>query len=116
MKQLIIAAAATVLLLSAGNVHAECAFPSYDEVRIPNGDTASKEEMIAAVKRVKDFQADMAAFRTCLDEELAAMEEPVPLEAVQFHDLRFNASVSTEEEIANKLNTEIRAFKARGAE
>ena len=115
MKRLISAAAAALLMLSAGALHADCVFPS-SEIDIPDGSKASKETMIAAVKRVKVYQAEMAAFRTCLEDELAAVADPKPLEALQFHDLRFNASVTSEEEVANKLNNEIRAFKAAGSE
>jgi hypothetical protein len=115
MKRLISAAAATLLMLSAGALHAECVFPS-SEIDIPDGSKASKESMIAAIQQVKAYQSEMAAFRTCLDDELAALAEPRPLEALQFHDLRFNASVTSEEEVANKLNNEIRAFKAAGTE
>lgn len=114
MKRLITATAASMLMLCAGVVQAECVFPSSD-IDIPDGSTASKETMIEAVKAVKAYQAEMAAFRACLDDELAAVEDPKPLEAVQFHDLRFNASVTSEEEVANKLNNEIRAFKAAGS-
>ncbi|MCJ7556397.1 MAG: hypothetical protein MUP90_05715 [Gammaproteobacteria bacterium] len=113
MKQLIFAFAATLLLLSAGALHAECAFPSADGLAIPDGSQASKEELLAAIKRVKDYQATMIWFRDCLDAELAAMDQPPPLEASQFRDLRYNASVTSEEEVAARLNTEIRAFKAR---
>jgi len=115
MKRLITAAAATVFLLSAGAVHAECVFPS-SEIDIPDGSKVSKDTMIAAIQRVKAYQAEMALFRTCLDDELAAIEDPKPLEALQFHDLRFNASVASEEEVANKLNAEVRAFKAQGSQ
>lgn len=115
MKKMMTAAVASLLMLCAGAVHADCVFPS-SEIDIPDGSTASKETMIAAVKRVKAYQAEMAEFRSCLDDELAAVEDPKPLEAVQFHDLRFNASVTSEEEVASKLNNEIRAFKAAGAQ
>lgn len=116
MKHLISACAATMLLLSAGALHAECAFPSADSLAIPDGSKASKEELLAAIQRVKDYQAAMVWFRDCLDAELAEMEQPPPLEATQFRDLRYNASVSSEEEIADRLNTEIRAYKARATE
>ena len=47
MKQLIFAFAATLLLLSAGALHAECAFPSADGLAIPDGSQASKEESVS---------------------------------------------------------------------
>jgi len=116
MKQLIFAFVFAMLLLSAGALHAECAFPSADGLGIPDGSQASKEELLAAIQRVKDYQATMIWFRDCLDAELAEMEQPPPLEATQFRDLRFNASVTSEEEVAARLNAEIRAFKARASE
>jgi hypothetical protein len=112
----LISAAAFTLLLSAGVLRAECNFPSADGLKIPDGNTATKEELIAAITQVREYQAQMAAFRDCLDAELAAMEQPPVLEASQFHDLRYNSSISEEEEIAARLNAEIRAFKAREAE
>lgn len=112
MKRLISAAAATLLMLSAGALHAECVFPG-SEIDIPDGSKATKEEMIAAIKRLKDLQAEFDVFRTCLDDELAALTQPPEPVAVQFHDLRYNATVNTEEELASKLNEEIRKFKAR---
>ena len=115
MKRLITAAAAGLLMLSAGALHAECLFPG-SEIDIPDGSKASKEEMIAAIKKLKDLQAEMEAFRTCLDDELDSLDQPPEPVAVQFHDLRYNATITTEEELANKLNEEIRAFKARGTE
>ena len=116
MKHLISACAATLLLLSAGALHAECAFPSADSLAIPDGSKASKEELLAAIQRVKDYQATMISFRECLDAELAAAEQPPSLEATQFYTLRFNASITSEEEVAARLNTEIRAYKARATE
>jgi hypothetical protein len=116
MKKLITVCMTALLMLSAGELYAECQFPSADDVVIPDGSKASKDELIAAITRVKEYQAKMAEFRECLDAELAAMEQPPVLEASQFHDLRYNASISEEEEVAARLNSEIRAFKAREAE
>jgi hypothetical protein len=116
MKQLIFACVATMLLLSAGALHAECAFPSADGLAIPDGSTASKEELLAAIQRVKEYQATMLWFRDCLDADLAAEEQPPSVEAQQFYTLRFNSSITSEEEVAARLNAEIRAFKARAEE
>jgi len=90
---------------------AECLYPEVDEVRIPSGRSASEAEMVAAISEVKAFQATMAAFRACLDEELAAGEQPPAREAVQLHNLRFNASISVEEELAARLNAQIHAYR-----
>lgn len=100
------------LVLLAGPAWAECPAPSSDELDIPDGGSATREQMLAAVQRVKAYQAQMEGFRQCLSAELDAMPQPAPPEAVQFHDLRHNASITSEEAVAERLNAEIRAFKA----
>jgi len=97
--------------LVAVQAQADCVYPEVDEVNIPSGRSASEAEMIEAVGQVKAFQARMAEFRACLDEALAAGEQPPAREAVQLHDLRFNSSISVEEELAERLNAQIRAYR-----
>jgi len=108
MRRLILAVVAT---LGTAAANAECEYPDQDQVRIPSGRTASEAEMVQAIGEMKSFMAEMEAFRNCLDTELHAGEQPPAREAVQLHDLRFNASVSAEEEMAERLNTQIRLFK-----
>jgi len=108
MRRLILA---VVAILGTTLARAECVYPDQNQVRIPSGRTATQDEMVQAIGEMKSFMAEMEAFRNCLDAELQAGEQPPAREAVQLHDLRFNASISAEEDVAERLNAQIRLFK-----
>jgi hypothetical protein len=62
---------------------------------------------------VKKYLADMEAYTTCLDSELAALPvEQQTEEAKALHVKRYNAAVDAMEAAANAFNEQLRAFKA----
>lgn len=87
-----------------------CDLPSAP-ARIP--EDASYDDLVAAKGRVSDFQADLGAYRECL--ENAAPEEELTegnrLALTQAH----NYSVEMEERVAEAFNEAVRAYKAREA-
>lgn len=87
------AIAALALALSAPAL-ADCVYPKAPAA-IPNGKTASKEDMLAVKKQVDQFKRDVEAFFECSKDERKA-------EALQA-DL---------ERVAKRFNEEVRAFKA----
>lgn len=93
------------------------AFASCDYPRaprdLPTGKTESKEEMLEAQKRVKDYVASMEAYLQCLDNELTAMGEAVTDEHRVIRDKRHNAAVDAMDQVAANFNTAVRAYKAR---
>jgi len=50
------------------SAQAECAYPKAPAT-IPDGKTASEAEMIAAMQAFKAYDAEVAAFGTCLEQE-----------------------------------------------
>ncbi|MCB1706270.1 MAG: hypothetical protein KDI17_15505 [Halioglobus sp.] len=86
---------------------------------LPDGATASLEEMLAGQKAVKDYQAANSEYRACLDPKVtaaqtaAAGDSPGPelVEALQKLNDDYNASVSEEEKVAEQFNTELREYK-----
>jgi hypothetical protein len=52
---------------------AACTFP--DEVDMPDGTTASEEEMLAGRDAVQQYMATMNEYLSCLDEESTAVPE-----------------------------------------
>ena len=89
---------------------AGCEYPS--DVKIPDGKTATQEEIAAANAVVKKYLADMEAYTSCLDAEVAALpvEQQTP-EAKALHVKRYNAAVDAMEATANAFNEQLRAFK-----
>ncbi|CAA0115346.1 Uncharacterised protein [Halioglobus japonicus] len=86
---------------------------------LPDGSTATLEQMLAGQQAVKDFQADNTAYRTCLEPHIAAAESAASgdspgqelVEALKVLTDDYNASVSKEEALATDFNTELREYK-----
>ena len=104
---LILAASLTSLAQAA------CDYPA--AVQIPDGKSATSEEIAAASSSVKKYMADMDAYMACMDAEEAALpvEQQTP-EVKSLHAKRHNAAVDAMEATATQFNTQLRAFKAAG--
>ena len=88
----------------------QCSLPSAPP---PISEVPEKAELLAAQKKIKQFQVDMEAYRTCIDKDadnpdLSAGEERAISNA-------HNYSVDMEERVANMFNEGIRAYKANQA-
>ncbi len=102
---------------SAVSVAGECTAPSLPT--LPNGATASMEEMLAGQKAVKEYQAANTEYRACLDPQVSAAEVAAagdsPSEEAQATLKKlnedYNGSVSKEEELAVKFNASLRDYK-----
>lgn len=108
--------AASLLLFAQTSL--ACDYPT--RVDIPNGDSASKEEMIAGQRDVKAFVANMETYLDCLLEEEKAARANAELSAEdeqQREDMvnkKYNAAVDEMETVAARFNEQVQAFKARG--
>ncbi len=89
----------------------ECVMP--DMPTVPDGNTATEEELIAAVNEVKNFQELNAAFRECLDNQERAFGEEIPENALRRILGLYNTSVENEESLGAQVNDAIRAFRSR---
>jgi uncharacterized iron-regulated protein len=97
----------TTLLLSPS--YAVCPYP--EEVRIPDGTTATTEEMVSAQTLVKEYMARMESYLDCLDHDEATIPENQTPEAKALHVQRHNTAVDAMENIATKFNEQIRVYK-----
>jgi len=111
------------LALSSATAMAECIKP--DQPQLPDGATASMEDMLAGQKSVKTFQSSNVEYMKCLEDTFKAAEAKVKegadgtKEAVESAQKTYteaveayNAAVSSEEAVAGQFNTEIREYKA----
>lgn len=105
-------------LASAASVAGECTAPSVPE--LPDGATATMDQMLAGQKAVKEYQAANTEYRACLDPQVSAAEvaaagdspsEEATAALKKLND-DYNASVSKEEEVALKFNEALKAYKA----
>ena len=93
----------------------DCVAP--DAPSISEGEESTLEQMLAAQKAVKEFQAANLAYMGCLEPQLTAAENAAKegqegaVEKYQKIQETYNAAVSREEEVATKFNNEIRDYK-----
>lgn len=97
--------------LGIATAKAACTFP--DEVNMPDGETASEEEMLAGRDAVQQYMATMNEYLSCLDEESTASGEEQTPEQKQMHVARHNAAVEQMETLAAEFNEQLRAYKSR---
>jgi hypothetical protein len=108
------------LLLSSTVAMADCTQP--EAPAMPEGATATMEDMIAGQTAVKTFQAANIEYMNCLEEAFTAAEaeakegsdeeKAAATEVYQKAVNEYNAAVSKEEEVAGSFNASIREFKA----
>jgi hypothetical protein len=102
--------------LAFGSAFADCAAPE-NNVQIPDGTTATREEMIAAQKAVQGYDAMVKTFTDCLQQEqqqkVEAGGDKAKLQK-QYAELN-NAWVEKVQQLADKFNAELKAYKAKAA-
>ena len=99
----------------ADEVSGECELPTAPI--IPDGNVASQDELLAAQKAMKGFQAVLVDYRLCIDEKSALLdlETEEGAAAKLVNNQLYDASVTAEENVAEKFNLAVRAFKSRGS-
>ncbi|HEY8538783.1 MAG TPA: hypothetical protein VIL28_07940 [Steroidobacteraceae bacterium] len=108
-------------LLASGFAVAECVYPKAP-TNIPDGKTATEEEMIAGMRAVKEYNEQVNAYLSCLEMKTqsdiaAAGSDASPETIAQIKAInakRHNAAVEELEAHAARFNEQVRIFKARG--
>tara|TARA_Y100001970_G_C14132793_1_gene802659 strand:- start:388 stop:729 length:342 start_codon:yes stop_codon:yes gene_type:complete len=93
---------------------AECNYPK-KKFDIPTGKKATEAEMVETMGKVKQFQADLGVYRTCLDDELAKVSPELETyeEIKRMNAQKYNASVEDEQKMAEEWGEAVRAFKSK---
>ena len=117
MKKLNVIACCIPTLFVAG-VGLACEYPQ--KPAVPNGSTASKDEMIAGQQEVNGYIKELEAYQECIvEEEKAAradMEELEPDVATQREEMltkKYNAAHDEMLRTAAAFNEELEEFKTR---
>ena len=93
----------------ASTAYAACPYP--EGVAIPDGSTATTEQLVDAQSRIKQYMAEMEAYLECLDREEAALDREPTAEELQMHNQRHNLAVDEMEKVAADFNEQVRAYK-----
>jgi hypothetical protein len=116
---------ALIAAFAAGNAYAACTYPA-PPAKLPDGATATRDEMLAGKKMVTEFDNAIGEYNTCLqkeadeavakltgeDKEKAAKKAEIQKMADQKH----NAAVEADEQIATRFNEQLRAYNAKQKE
>jgi hypothetical protein len=87
--------------------YADCQLPPAPS-KIPDGNTASEQEMVTAMNTLKEYNGDVETYTKCLE-----------FEAKQNHishgdeERMHNTAVDTLQKVAAKFNEQVRTFKAK---
>ena len=107
-----------ILTLSA-TFSIACDYPASPK-DLPDGTTATKDEMLAGVKVIAGYQEEMATYLACIeaDEIVAAQaqesdDEDGKKQRKSMFDKKYNAAVDEQTKTVEEFNAQIRAFKAR---
>ncbi len=120
MKFLLPLSLLTVLVTAPA--FANCSAPS-NEVKVPNGATATKDDMVAAQHAVKDYNAAVKDYIDCITKEMDArvamggdkLTDADRLKISTEYTAMQNAAVDRVQKVADKFNVELRAWKTKNA-
>ena len=87
--------------------HADCVLPPAPS-KIPDGKTASEQEMVTAMQTLKEYNGDVDTYLKCLDFEVKQNH----ISAGDQEKLH-NTAVDTLQKIATKFNEQVRTFKSK---
>ena len=114
MSKTVLHIIAAVSFSIACSAHADCAFPK-PPAGVPDGKTASEQEMVAAMAAFKAYNEEVNAFGQCLEQETkdkaAGTAQLTQLKTMQTKKL--NAAVDELQTKAKQFNEQVRIFKAR---
>ena len=120
MKNTIITGTLLAGLLAVGAASAECSYPKSPS-GLPDGSTASQDEMVGGMKTIKEYNAAVSTYLECLESEMNTRIEAAgadaPAEQVEqikaIHTKRHNAAVEELESTAARFNEQVKVYKAR---
>lgn len=112
--------ALSALATLAGPVYADCIYPPPPS-KLPDGNTATMQEMVEAKTAVTQYNKDINAYVACikLEHETAitnAGDKITPEQKAQMDKMEVqknNAAVDQLQSVADRFNEQVRIFKAK---
>ena len=120
MKKTLIALAIAASFSTAA--FAECTYPKAPG-KAPDGNVATREEMVAAKKLVDQYNTDMNAYLACIKADYdaqvakgaASLTEEQKQQMAAIYTQKNDAAVDELTGVANGFNEQVRAYKAKTA-
>ncbi len=114
MKKIATSTFLAICLVFPGVLFASCEQPS--DVQLPDGATASTEQMVEGQTAVKAYIADGESFLACMEEAEKTNTETLTEEQKLANIELYNSIVDKMQLLAQNFNEQIKAYKAAQAE
>ena len=116
-------------LLSAGAAYADCSYPPPPD-HIPDGNTATLQEMVEAQKAVKEYDKAINAYVACIQLErndavgkiAKPGATPTPEQKTAMDDMervevqKHNAAIDQLQSVADRFNEQVKVYKAKNSD
>jgi hypothetical protein len=100
--------------LSASALAQNCVKPAAAEIDIPDGESATREQMLETQQLVNAYVDKMNGYLTCLDERSAELPEGEAGDRARaINDARYNAARDELMQVAESFNTQVRIYRIR---
>ena len=106
-----------LLLLAQGAL--ACEYPTRVK-EMPDGITATREDMVAVIKMVQAYIANMEAYLSCIEAReveaqiaMGEVDEDTKRQRSAMFDKKYNAAVQEMNLVAEEFNIQLRAYNAR---
>ena len=112
-----LAVSVAVLFLAQGAL--ACDYPER-LADIPDGDTATRDEMVEGKKAVQAYLGNMESYLSCIEAEeaqamiaLGNVDDEIKKQRTAMFNKKYNAAVEEMNLVAEEFNIQLRAFNAR---
>jgi predicted transglutaminase-like cysteine proteinase len=107
-KRILALAALSAACAVSLQAHADqCRLPPAPS-KIPDGSTATQQEMVTAMETIKQYNSDVQSYLKCLDFE-ARQNQLNPGDQTTLH----NVAVEQLAHVADQFNSQVRSFKSK---
>ena len=108
----------SLMTVFAASLAFACDYPH--RAGVPDGTTATKEEMIAGQREIKSYMSAMDEYLSCIEaaeqETIAATDEAKAAgkqQRIEMYNKKYNAAVDEMNLVAEEFNVQVRAYKER---
>jgi len=109
-----------IAALAMSPLHADCTYPPPPD-KLPDGASATLEEMLAGQKTVNAYQKAVNEYISCIDKELddkisKAGDKLKPEQKVDMQKIeaqKHNAAVDQMQSVADRFNEQVKVYKTR---
>jgi hypothetical protein len=122
-------AIAVAVVFSAGTAYADCSYPPPPD-HLPDGNTATLQEMVEGQKAVKQYDKDINAYVACIQlerndavgkiarpgETPTAEQKKAMADMERVETQKHNAAIDQLQSVADRFNEQVKVYKAKNSD